>query len=420
MGDLTASDIGLLDPAVLRRLHEAPRLMEAVARGGDCGELHLQQELRRAFPGDLVPAALTLHQLRDRAVAKFSRARRMWFDRVGLEQSTAEAVADHKAERFRGQTDGIIGDLCCGIGADSVALAAGGNVLAVDSHSARMLMTQWNAEEYGVANRVATQLADVTALKELPALVHVDPDRRSASGRRSLRVEDCRPGLDFLTRLRQRCEGGAIKLSPASNFAGSFTDVEFELVSLHGECRECSVWFGSLGEAGVWRATALPSGETLAGNPLAGVSPVGPLRRFLYEPDPAIVRAGLTDLLAERHALHRLDAEEEYLTGDVRIDSPFVAGFEVLAELPNNDRAIRRRFRGGEFGQVEIKCRRVSVKPEDVRRKLPLTGSQPGVLIFARLAGKVRAVVARRLVGGESHPAEHRTATSDKKPARHP
>jgi len=46
---------------------------------------------------------------------------------------------------------------------------------------------------------------------------------------------------------------------------------------------------------------------------------------------------------------------------------------------------------------VEIKCRRIPVRAEDVRRRLPLNGSRPGVLIFARIADKARAVVATRI-----------------------
>jgi hypothetical protein len=337
----------------------------------------------------------------------------MWFDRVGLEQATAEDVARHKAERFhrrlslresapfRGAkgddaTASRIADLCCGIGADTIALAEHADVLAVDLHPARCLMTEWNAETYGVEARVRTECADVTSLRELPPLVHVDPDRRSAGGRRSLRVEDCAPGLEFLRELPGRCDGGAIKLSPASNFAGQFEDVEFELVSLHGECKECTVWFGSLAEPGIWRATALPGGETLAGRPMDAVAEVAPLQRFLYDPDPAIVRAGLVDMLAERFGLFRLDAEEEYLTGDAFLDSPFASCFEVEAELANNPREIRRHFRTAGFQQLEIKCRRIPIRAEDVRRKLPLHGSRPGVLIFARIGGKARAVVAVR------------------------
>ena len=110
----------------------------------------------------------------------------------------------------------------------------------------------------------------------------------------------------------------------------------------------------------------------------------------------AVVRAGLVDLLAQQLDLRRLDDAEEYLTSDRLVESLFVRSFQVLAELPNNLREIRRYFRGSGFGRVEIKCRRIPVQAESVRRRLPLEGTQPAVLVFARIAGKARAIISRR------------------------
>ncbi|MCA9073016.1 MAG: hypothetical protein KDA84_29030, partial [Planctomycetaceae bacterium] len=78
-------------------------------------------------------------------------------------------------------------------------------------------------------------------------------------------------------------------------------------------------------------------------------------------------------------------------------DSPFVRGFEVLAELPNNDRAIRKYFREANVGEVEIKCRHVPIQAESVRRKLQLDGTGKVALVFARILGKTRAIVCRRI-----------------------
>src|SRR5690606_29083393 len=114
------------------------------ASGAD--ELALQKALRQAYPDDLVRAALRQHELRQRAAGKFTRAEQMWFDRVGLEQSTSEAVARHKAARFSGEVD----DLCCGIGADTLALAAHTQVRSIDRRESLTLMSEWNAEVYGV------------------------------------------------------------------------------------------------------------------------------------------------------------------------------------------------------------------------------------------------------------------------------
>ncbi|HCO23502.1 MAG TPA: hypothetical protein DIT97_10755 [Gimesia maris] len=117
---------------------------------------------------------------------------------------------------------------------------------------------------------------------------------------------------------------------------------------------------------------------------------------YVYDPDPAVVRSGLLDVAAAQTGLSRLDPEEEYLTSTDAVDSPFFRRFRILEELSTNDREIRKYFRNANFGQLEIKCRRIPVGIEALRRKLSLKGDEAGVLIIARLQGKSRALVCER------------------------
>jgi THUMP domain-like/RNA cap guanine-N2 methyltransferase len=378
---------------ILRDLRATPQIFELIEMSSG-SELALQSKLRRDYPDDLVRAAVSLYQLRKRGLAKFTRAGQMWFDRQGLEQSTTEIVSRYKATRF----SSTVWDLCSGIGSDALSLASHCDVTAVDINPAAGLRTLWNAEVYNVAERVKTVSADVRELKDLEGLVHIDPDRRPGSGGRVSRIEDYVPGLDFLQELMTRCRGGAIKVSPASNFGGKFPDAEIELISLNGECKEATVWFGELARDTLFRATVLPEGESIAGHPLEVAVPVVPLGRFLYDPDPAVVRAGLVDVMADKLGLSRLDSAEEYLTADQPVHSSFAQTFEVLDNLPNNEKDLKGWLRRSGFGPLEIKCRHIPVQADLLRRRLPLSGSDPGVVVFARLDGKARIIVARRVV----------------------
>ncbi len=380
---------------VMHRLRATPSIFADLADVSG-SELQRQKQLRSQYDDDLVRAALTLQELRQRGESKFSRAERMWFDRVGLEQATPEDVARHKAKRF----DGSVWDLCCGIGGDAIALAEKHLVIAVDLNPAACLRTEWNANVYGVSQQVTTRTADVSEIWDEAIAsanwIHVDPDRR-VGRKRSLRIEDGQPNLDALTDLVHRGRGGAVKLSPASNFVGKFPTAEIELVSLHGECKEATVWFGELSEPGLWRATALPSGETICGDPLDAWAELDSLGEYLYDPDPAIVRAGLVSMLAEQLEISRLDAADEYLTADRLVSSPFLRAYRVVTELPNNERALRKFVREANYGQVEIKCRHVPVQADAVRRKLPLGDGLMASLIYAKIAGRTKVVIAQRV-----------------------
>jgi len=367
-------------------------------------ELGLQDRLRRRFDADLVRTGLQLRDARDRAGARFSRGEEMWFDRIGLEQATGEAVARHKAKRFTGPT----WDLCCGIGGDALALGADCHVVAVDSDPARALCCRWNTELYGVGGRVGVVAGDVRRLGPLAGLVHIDPDQRADGRKRSHRIEDAEPGREFLEQLvsgqNGSSVGGAIKLSPAANFLGKFSGCEIELVSVRRECKQAVIWFGDLagpppaGQPQLFRATSLPTGETLVGHPLSAEFRLEDPGEYLLDPDPAVVRSGLVDRLAEVCGGWRLDDREEYLSADTPSQTPLAQCFRIEAVTANKPRAIRDAARAAGFGPLEIKCRHVGVDAEVLRRKLKLDGDRPGVVVVARIQGRTRAVIAHRVI----------------------
>ena len=399
MSSLTTDSLGDANEEcrVLSSLRATPEIFEQIAKTQG-SELAVQSVLRRRFSDELVRSALLIHALRKKAVAKFTHADRMWFDRQGLEQSTNEVISNYKAKRFQG----TVWDLCSGVGGDAIALAAHCEVTAVDLNPAACLRTEWNAEVYGVEQRLKTICSDVLGFSESTGLVHIDPDRRPGSVGRVSRIEDYVPGLEYLNQLMPRVEGGAIKIGPAGNFGGKFPDAEIELISLNGECKEATVWFGSLARSSPFRATVLPSGESIAGHPMEVAAPVAPLGAYLYDPDPAVVRAGLLDVLADRLGLSRLDPAEEYLTSDGLVRSPFVQPFEVLSNLPNNERDLKAWLRQSEIGSLEIKCRHIPIQADALRRKLRPSGPASGAVIFARLEGKARIIGARRPTEGHA------------------
>lgn len=380
----------------LLRLTRTPELFAAIDSAGG-SELQVQARLREEYPAELVRMALEVVDMRRAATGKFTRAARMWLTRQGLEQATPEVVAQHKARRFAAASGGdAVWDICCGVGGDAIALAEVRDVIAVDLDPAQACRTELNGKVYELGPRLATRVEDVCTLDLAGKLVHADPDQR-ARGARSRRLEQSVPPLDWMQGLTQTARGGAIKVSPASNFGGKFPDAEIELISLDGECKEATVWFGELRGESPWRATVLPVGATLAGHPLDVPTDVRAIGRYVYDPDPAIVRAGLVDLLTRETGLWRLDAAEEYLSSDAPVASPFVRAFEVLDILPNNVRAVRQAVRERGWGSVEIKCRHVKVDADAIRRRLPLEGSEPGVMLHARIDGKTRVILARRV-----------------------
>ncbi len=385
---------------ILRFLKSAPEIFAEIQECS-AAELSGQKRLRQKFSDEIVRAALAVHDARVRAAGLLPAAERLWLTRTGLEQSTAWLVAHHKARRFSNaflNSEPTVFDLCSGIGVDAAALANVLPVIAVDADPAMCLRSEWNSEEWKTTHPLVTQVSDVTTRNWTGQLVHADPDRRAGRDRPVKRLEQYSPDLQWMQNLIDVAIGGALKLSPASNFMQKFPGCEIELISLNGECREATVWFGCLSGTQSFRATVLPSGESIAGDPLSvSISQVAQCGEWIYDPDPAVVRSGMLEPVADQLGLSRLDSEEEYLTGETLVNSPFVSGFRVEAVLSGNPKELRQWLRRDASRHYEIKCRRIPVDARVIQRQLPCGQADPRVILFARIDGRSRIVVARRM-----------------------
>lgn len=377
---------------------EGQSLLDAVALISAPGPADLDR-WRRLADAERVSAALRLATGRRKGAGKFLRADRMWLTPVGVEQATAEAVARHKAGRFAG--DRPVVDLCCGIGGDSLAIAGVvPGAIAVDRDPAMGLRAGWNASAYGVSDRLlAVQSSAEGFAMPDRALVHIDPDRRAGSPRRARSVVDYAPGLPFLNGLVESGLGAAIKLGPASDFDDHFgrSDVEVEIISLDGECKEATVWSGPL-KSCQRRATSLPSGAswTDRDGPAGESIPItGPLP-WLLEPDPALVRSGLLEGFAAVHGLGRLAAGIDVLVANQPVDSPFLTPFSVREILPLDRKQLARYVAEHGLGPLEIKTRGLDFTPEQARSWLKPPGPNPATLWLIGGRGKAQALVSSR------------------------
>ncbi len=377
----------MADVVSLRRLltpQGREALEAAMARKPDETEFLAEfQFLARHFPEDMARAAVEQAILRRKATAKFTSADDMFFTRVGLEQSTSEAVASHRAKRFAGSS--LIFDLGCGIGGDSLALARMAPVIAIDRNQLRLMLLAANASALGLDARVMPLLADISfpAWRIPPRTsAFFDPERR-AQGRRLRRVALYRPPLEKVLAWLPGLRGLAVKASPAVD-RGEIAelDCEIEFVSLHGELKEATLWFADYRSAKS-RATLLPGPQTLVAGDESPVR-VCPPAGYLYEPDPAVLRAGLVRTLAHMIEAAQIDETIGYLTSDQLVGTPFARRFRVIDVLPFGLKRLKRRLREMAVGRVTIKKRGSPVDVQDFARRLRLRGDREATVILTR------------------------------------
>ena len=375
---------------------DAAAALAAAATQTDPGSLAAATAMRRDWPPDHAAAALSQVALRRRAVGKFGAAAgRLFFTRDALEQATRSDVARWRADRIVAAGASAVVDLGSGIGADALAFSAAGlAVVAVEADEATAVLAEANL---GGSGRVvcgdAVELAG--DLLAGGAAVFADPARRTATGR-TWRVADLTPPWAFVTGLLAG-RTGCIKAAPGLPSGAIPDGVATTWVSHRGDLVEASLWSGPW-PAGSRTAVLLPSGQELDAGERRDPS-VGPIGRYLYEPDPAVIRAGAVSALAEVLAARSPQAGIAYLSGDLHRVTPFATEFEVLAELPFDERGLRRWVQEQCVGTLEIKVRGIDVDPAVLRRRLKPTGSASATLVLTPTPSGVRALVARRLTG---------------------
>ncbi|MFG3116941.1 methyltransferase domain-containing protein [Streptomyces sp. NPDC048197] len=407
-------------------------------------ELAAATRLRRDHAAPLVSAALTQARLRQRAAVKFGAdAQRMYFTPNGVEQSTRASVAAHRAARLAGLGVRTLADLCCGIGGDALALArAGIRVLAVDRDPLACAAARANAEALGLAELIEVRCADVTEVDTTGYdAVFVDPARRTkARGGRIFDPEAYSPPLSWAVEAARTAPFAALKIAPGVPHEALPEDAETEWISYGGEVKEAVVWFARPGGGGEpvpgggekpvpdredepvpgggekpvpgggdapvpggsgkpvagggdapvpggRRATLLPGGDSLLGAGLPDPEP-GPVGRYLYEPDGAVIRAHLVAEVAAGLGGRLIDPTIAYVTADTLRPTPFATAYAITDVLPFNVKRLKALLRERGVGVAVIKKRGSAVEPEELRKKLKLGGGGSSCTIFlTRVAG---------------------------------
>lgn len=275
-------------------------------------------------------------------------ADRLVLTREALEQASHPAAAAWRAARAAASLGGdpVVQDRCAGTGGDAVAFALHGPVLAVERDPGRAVLARHRA---AVLHRpVEVRVGDALdpLLPTAGTVVHADPDRRDATGRRARRLADHGPDVAALLAATEHAAGRLVTVAPGVAWDDPDLPGDAEVVFLqHGRALlEAVLCTGTARHDGARARAVLLDGDhelvRLPGRREA--APVGPVGSHLLRPAPALVRARLHDELALRVGARRLATNRALLTADhAPAPSPWVDVERVLAVVAPRPAAVR-------------------------------------------------------------------------------
>lgn len=393
-------------------------LLESLPPYDERTALALGESLRGAgYDPDLVAAALTQSRLRARARAKLGDfADGMLFTPDGLEQATRLEIAARHAGRYRAAGVPRIWDLGCGIGADAMAASALGlAVTAVDNDPATAAIAGVNLRHFPDAASLLGDAATVAADIPDGDGVWFDPARRlpgvtDAAGRtrRTFRLDDLSPALATVLEVAARVRATGAKLTPALPHAAIPAGCEAQWTSWAGEVLECALWWGPLAVRPGRSALILrPGGPGHAvaewlvteadAEPIP--EPTGPrdlptAGDWLWDPDRAVLRAGLIGALTAATGGRELAPGAGYVVSDRPADVPYARRYRVLDAMPLQVKTVRSWLRTRGIGRLVIKKRGVALDTDRLRHDLRLDGTGEELTCVLTRVGTRQAFLA--------------------------
>lgn len=376
--------------------------------GDDTGRLLLSAQ---RWPQIDMPRAVDCILSRRRMKTKVPQ----WYDfssliypnTISAEQCSSSATAEIKASVALRALDGKAGriaDLTGGLGVDSWFFSKFFQaVLHNEMDPEISACAEYNFRELGAGN-IEISNEEVTPgniagiLEEFrPDLVYMDPARRSSGGSKVFRLEDCRPNvLELKDKILESCRFLLLKLSPMADISMVCKQLgihcrEVNVVEAGGECKELLILmdreFDGRPRVKVpgTDLNFLPEEEKAARASFVSCEEqlLAEAGSRLYEPSPAVLKAGAFNLLCERFpGLEKLGRSTQ-----LYLDKSHTGGlpgkiFTISEIHPMNKATMKDLAR--RFPKSELTARNLPLSSEQLKKKMGLASGDDAHIFALR------------------------------------
>ena len=320
---------------------------------------------------------------------------------LSIEQCSSEASANYKANLLNGNT---FADLTGGLGIDTYY---------IDRHFQKTDYVERQSElcdlarhNFSVLNtriEVHNETAeDYLNHCEPKDCIFIDPARRDEYGRKTVSIADCTPNVaDLQDLLLQKAEKVMVKLSPMLDISKALEELrqvkDVHVVAVANECKELDFilergYQGEIQFVCVNLLTEQPEVRfTMEEERNSSGKLAESVLKYLYEPNPAVMKAGCFKLLTQRFGVFKLHKNSNLYTSEDLISDFPGRIFEVEGWAPYNKKVKQALLQ--EVDKASIAVRNFPLSVADLRMALKI-GDGDAIYLFATtLKGEQKIIV---------------------------
>ena len=320
---------------------------------------------------------------------------------LSIEQCSSEASAKYKAALLEGQS---FADLTGGLGVDTYYISQ--HFQQSDYVERQPELCELAKHNFSVLNadiKVWNETAeDYLRHCEPKDCIFLDPARRDEHGHKTVSIADCTPDVGTLQdNLLQKSKRVMVKLSPMLDISKALEVLhhvkEVHVVAVANECKELDFimerdYQGVVQFSCVNLLTDQPEVRfTLEEERNCICSIADGISKYLYEPNPALMKAGCFKLLTEHYAVSKLHKNSNLYTSEQLITDFPGRVFEVESWAHYNKKLKQTLL--FDVDKASIAVRNFPLSVAELRKALKI-GDGDAVFLFATtLKGEERVVV---------------------------
>ena len=361
--------------------------------------------LKKAPVGTDVSLALrqiAARQLLQKKVPQWAENEDLLFPvHLSIEQCSSEAAAKYKAGLLDGQT---FADLTGGLGIDT---------FYISQHFQQTDYVEMQTELCDLArHNFAILKADVKVLNETAEdylkrcepkdCIFIDPARRDEHGRKTVSISDCTPDVAALQDLlRQKAKRVLIKLSPMLDISKALEELchvkEVHVVAVANECKELDFIMERdyQGEVHFVCVNLMTNQQklcfTMAEERSSTTRLADGVMKYLYEPNPALMKAGCFKLLTARFDVYKLHRNSNLYTSEQLIPDFSGRIFEVQDWAPYNKKVKSTLLADVEKASIAVRNFPLSVA--ELRKNLKIADGDENYVFATTLKGEEKIII---------------------------